>query len=166
MNSAHPLENPTPLSNFIEVLAILLIAAALAYTFGTMVKDTRQGWAVLAAMTIVFVSLLAVAAWAENRGNPVLASLGVDQTASAMQAGGNMEGKEVRYRHRQLRALGHRDNRRIERLGQLDARLIHTARWLRADVADAARRSDLRRRRVGALRHARCSRSSPCSSPD
>ena len=97
VNSAHPLENPTPLSNFLEVLSILLIAAALCYTFGVMVKDTRQGWAVLAAMTIIFVALLALCAWAENRGNPVLASLGVDQSAGAAQPGGNMEGKEVRY---------------------------------------------------------------------
>ena len=97
VNSAHPFENPTPLSNFLEVLSILLISAALCYTFGVMVKDTRQGWAVLAAMTIVFVALLALCAWAENRGNPVLAGLGVDQSASAMQPGGNMEGKEVRY---------------------------------------------------------------------
>jgi K+-transporting ATPase ATPase A chain len=97
VNSAHPLENPTPVSNFLEVLSILLIGAALCYTFGKLVRDTRQGWAVLAAMTIVFVALLAVAAWAENRGNPVLAALGVDQSASALQPGGNMEGKEVRY---------------------------------------------------------------------
>ncbi len=97
VNSAHPFENPTPLSNFLEALSILLISAALCYTFGALVKDTRQGWAVLAAMTVVFVALLAVAAWAEDRGNPVLAGLGVDQTASAAQPGGNMEGKEVRY---------------------------------------------------------------------
>jgi len=97
VNSAHPLENPTPVSNFIEVLSILLISAALCYTFGKLVRDTRQGWAVLAAMTVVFVALLAVAAWAENRGNPVLAGLGVDQSSSALQPGGNMEGKEARY---------------------------------------------------------------------
>ena len=97
VNSAHPFENPTPFSNFAELLSILLIPAALCYTFGALVKDTRQGWAVLAAMTSVFVALLAVAAWAESRGNPVLAGLGVDQAASAAQPGGNMEGKEVRY---------------------------------------------------------------------
>ncbi len=97
VNSAHPFENPTPLSNFLELLAILVISAALCYTFGAMVKDTRQGWAVLAAMTIVFVALLALCAWAESRGNPVLAGLGVDQTASATQPGGNMEGKEARF---------------------------------------------------------------------
>jgi K+-transporting ATPase ATPase A chain len=97
VNSAHPFENPTPLSNFLELLSILLISAALCYTFGAMVKDTRQGWAVLAAMTIVFVALLAVGAGAESGGNPVLSSLGADQTASGTQSGGNMEGKEARF---------------------------------------------------------------------
>ena len=96
-NSAHPFENPTPLANFFELLAILLIPAALCYTFGRMVGDTRQGWALLAAMTLVFVVLLALCAGAEQAGNPSLAKLGVDQTASATQAGGNMEGKETRF---------------------------------------------------------------------
>ena len=90
-NSAHPLENPTPLSNFLEMLAILLIPAALCYTFGKMVGDTRQGLAVLAAMTIVFIVLLAGVYAAEAHGNPVLARLGVDAAA------GNMEGKETRF---------------------------------------------------------------------
>jgi potassium-transporting ATPase potassium-binding subunit len=97
VNSAHPLENPTPLSNFLEVLAILLIPAALCYTFGRIVRDTRQGWAVLAAMTAVFVVLLGVCTVAEQAGNPLLDKLGVDQTASATQPGGNMEGKEIRF---------------------------------------------------------------------
>jgi len=97
VNSAHPFENPTPLSNFLELLAILLIPAALCYTFGVMVKDTRQGWAVLAAMTIMFVGLLVVCVVAEQSGNPLLAKIGVDQRASELQAGGNMEGKEVRF---------------------------------------------------------------------
>jgi len=92
-NSAHPFENPTPLSNFLEMLAILLIPAALCYTFGRMVDDTRQGWALLAAMTLIFVPLLALGVWAESAGNPALAALGVDQA----HAGGNMEGKEVRF---------------------------------------------------------------------
>ena len=96
-NSAHPYENPTVLSNVLEMLAILVIPAALTYTFGRMVGDTRQGWAVLAAMVIVFVSLLAVSAYNEQRGNPLLPGLGVDQAASASQAGGNMEGKETRF---------------------------------------------------------------------
>ncbi len=97
VNSAHPFENPTPLANFLEVLAILLIPAALCYTFGKMVGDTRQGWAVLAAMTIVLVVFIAWTYWAESAGNPLLARLGVDQTSSATQPGGNMEGKEVRF---------------------------------------------------------------------
>ena len=96
VNSAHPFENPTPLTNFVEMLAILLIAAALCYTFGVMVGDTRQGWAVLAAMTIVFVGLLALCVGSEQAGNPRIAALGVDTTASDLQSGGNMEGKEVR----------------------------------------------------------------------
>ncbi len=95
-NSAHPFENPTPLANFLEVLAILLIAAALCHTFGVMVGDTRQGWTVLAAMTVIFVALLAVCYVAEQNG-AVLARQGVDHSASALQAGGNMEGKEVRF---------------------------------------------------------------------
>jgi potassium-transporting ATPase potassium-binding subunit len=96
VNSAHPFENPTPLSNFLEVLAILVIPAALCYTFGVMVGDRRQGWVVLAAMTVIFVGLLAVCAVAEQRGD-LFAKQGVDHLASALQAGGNMEGKEVRF---------------------------------------------------------------------
>ena len=97
VNSAHPLENATPFSNFLEMLAILLIPAALCYTFGTMVGDTRQGWAILAAMTILFVALLLPAEYAEWKGNPALAALGIDQTANDAQPGGNMEGKEMRF---------------------------------------------------------------------
>jgi potassium-transporting ATPase potassium-binding subunit len=97
VNSAHPFENATPLTNFLEMLSILLIAAALCYTFGVMVGDTRQGWAVLAAMTIVFVGALALCVWAEQTGNPRIEALGVDTTASSLQPGGNMEGKEVRF---------------------------------------------------------------------
>src|SRR5262249_60083883 len=83
--------------NFFEMLAIVLIAAALCYAFGVMVGDTRQGWAVLAAMTIVWVVLLALCVGAEQAGNPRIAALGVDTTASSVQPGGNMEGKEVRF---------------------------------------------------------------------
>ncbi len=97
VNSAHPLENPTPLSNFLEMLAILLIPAALCHAFGVMVRDTRQGWAILAAMTVVFVALVFVAVPVEQAGNPLFNTLGVDQSAQASQAGGNMEGKETRF---------------------------------------------------------------------
>ena len=97
VNSSHPLENPTPLTNFLEVLAILLIPAAFCYTFGRMVGDRRQGWAVLAAMLVIFVPLLLGCFLAEQAGNPRLAAFGVDQTASELQSGGNMEGKETRF---------------------------------------------------------------------
>ena len=97
VNSAHPLENPTPLSNFLEMLSILLIAAALCYTFGVMVGDTRQGWALLAAMTIILVAFMLLATWSEQSGNPAFTKMGVDQNAGSLQAGGNMEGKEVRF---------------------------------------------------------------------
>jgi K+-transporting ATPase ATPase A chain len=96
VNSSHPFENATPLSNFFEMLSILVISAALCYTFGKMVNDTRQGWALLAAMTIVFVALVGVAVWAEQGGNPAFTAMGVDQIQSAVNPGGNMEGKEVR----------------------------------------------------------------------
>ena len=97
VNSAHPFENPTPLTNFLEMLAILLIPAALCYTFGKIVGDTRKGWAILAAMTIIFVVMLSVAVWSEQSGNPALSGLNIDQSASKVQSGGNMEGKEVRF---------------------------------------------------------------------
>ena len=97
VNSAHPLENPTPLSNFLEMLAILLIPAALCYTFGMLVGDTRQGWAILTAMTLIFVALIFVSVPAEQSGNPALAALSVDQSSNDSQSGGNMEGKETRF---------------------------------------------------------------------
>ncbi|MGZ8144559.1 MAG: potassium-transporting ATPase subunit KdpA, partial [Methylosarcina sp.] len=97
VNSAHPFENPTPLSNFLEMLSILLIPAALCYTFGMMVGDVRQGWAILAAMTVIFVALIFVTVSAEQNGNPALAALGIDQSVSVGQPGGNMEGKETRF---------------------------------------------------------------------
>lgn len=97
VNSAHPFENPTPLSNFLECLAILIIGAALCHTFGKMVGDSRQGWAILAAMVAIFVPLLGACTWAEQAGNPAFAKLGLDAAASPLQAGGNMEGKETRF---------------------------------------------------------------------
>ncbi|MBF0532645.1 MAG: potassium-transporting ATPase subunit KdpA [Candidatus Omnitrophica bacterium] len=96
-NSGHPFENPTPLSNFLEMLAILWIPAALCYTFGVMVQDRRQGWALLAAMLIIFIPCLLWSAQIEQQGNPLLTSLGVDQKPAAFQPGGNMEGKEARF---------------------------------------------------------------------
>jgi K+-transporting ATPase ATPase A chain len=97
VNSAHPLENPTPFSNLLEVLAILLIPAALCFTFGRMVKDDRQGWAIFASMAIIFAALTIPTMAAEQAGNPVLSAIGTDQAPSATQPGGNMEGKEARF---------------------------------------------------------------------
>jgi K+-transporting ATPase ATPase A chain len=96
-NSAHPFENPTAIANFLNVYGLLLIPAALTYTFGKMVKDTRQGWSILAAMFVVFLPLLVLCVSQEQAGSSALASLHVDQAASVLQAGGNMEGKEVRF---------------------------------------------------------------------
>jgi K+-transporting ATPase ATPase A chain len=96
-NSAHPYENPTPLSNLLAMLAIFTIGAPLTYTFGRMVRDQRQGWAILAAMMVLCVAGVAVIYWSEAGGNPLFRPLGVDMAASPLQSGGNMEGKEVRF---------------------------------------------------------------------
>ena len=96
-NSAHPFENPTPLSNLIQMLSIFVIPAGLTYTFGKMVKDTRQGWAIFSAMSVLFLVGVFVAYPSEQSGNPILASLGIENQATATQPGGNMEGKEVRF---------------------------------------------------------------------
>jgi len=96
-NSAHPYENPTPLSNFAQMIAIFLIPAALCFSFGQLVGDRRQGWAVLGAMTIMFVVASAVVMGAEQQAHPALQAMGVDQSATALQPGGNMEGKESRF---------------------------------------------------------------------
>lgn len=96
-NSAHPFENPTPFSNFVEILSILLIPVCLCFTYGKLVGSARKGIAILIAMTIIFVPLLGLAIWSEAGGNPAFAPLGVDQAAGTLQPGGNMEGKEVRF---------------------------------------------------------------------
>jgi K+-transporting ATPase ATPase A chain len=97
-NSAHPFENPTPLTNFLEMLAILLIPASLCYTFGRMVGDTRQGWAVLGAMTLIFCLLLGVTLWSEHSQNPALARIvGADPGSNILSSEGNIEGKELRF---------------------------------------------------------------------
>src|SRR5207302_812527 len=94
-NSSHPFENPTPLSNLIELVSIFAIGSGLTYTLGRMTGSQKHGWAVFAAMAVLFFVGVAVAYWAEAKGNPLLT--GVDQTTSSMQSGGNMEGKEVRF---------------------------------------------------------------------
>jgi len=96
-NSSHPYENPTPLTNFVQMISMFLIPAALCLVFGRVVGDSRQGWAILAAMMTIFLIMAVVCVWAEQQGNPLIAQLGVDQDHSALQAGGNMEGKETRF---------------------------------------------------------------------
>jgi len=96
-NSAHPYENPTALTNFVQMLAIFLIPAGLCFAFGRMVGDRRQGWAVLGAMTVLFVAATLVVMGAEQQVHPALQALNIDQSASSLQAGGNMEGKETRF---------------------------------------------------------------------
>jgi len=95
VNSAHPFENPTPFTNLIEMLAIFIVSAGLTYTLGKMTGAQKHGWAVFAAMSVFFLVGILVSYWAEAKGNPLLA--GVDQQTTAMQSGGNMEGKEVRF---------------------------------------------------------------------
>jgi K+-transporting ATPase ATPase A chain len=96
-NSAHPYANPTPLSNFVEMLSILLIPAALCFAFGRMVGDIRQGWAILGAMTVIFLTMTSIVLVAEQQAHPVLQALDVDQAPGELQPGGNMEGKEIRF---------------------------------------------------------------------
>jgi len=96
-NSAHPYENPDALVNFVQMVAIFLIPAGLCFAFGRMVGDIRQGWAVYAAMAIMFTAMTLVVMWAEGQAHPGLQALGVDQSMNALQAGGNMEGKETRF---------------------------------------------------------------------
>jgi K+-transporting ATPase ATPase A chain len=97
VNSSHPFENPTPLSNLLELLSILLISAGMCYTFGYMVRDRRQGWAILTAMLIIFIPCLLICVHSEQKGNPAFNDLNIDQNVSAFQPGGNMEGKEARF---------------------------------------------------------------------
>ena len=97
VNSAHPYENPTPFSNFLTILALLLISASLCYTFGSMIGSVRKGAAILIAMTIILIPLIGMCFWVEQNGNPLLTENGIDQTPSNLQSGGNMEGKEVRF---------------------------------------------------------------------
>ncbi|KVO61878.1 ATPase [Burkholderia ubonensis] len=96
-NSAHPYENPTPFANFLQMLAMLIIPAALCHTFGTMIQDRRQGWAIYAAMLTLFAAAAAMVIRAEQAAGPALSAPGIDTVASASQPGGNMEGKETRF---------------------------------------------------------------------
>src|SRR5262249_58283279 len=96
-NSAHPYENPTPLTNLLELIGIFIIGTALPHTFGKMAGDRRQGWTLYAAMAVLFLIGAGSAIWAEQRGNPQFAAMSIDQQASATQIGGDMERNDARY---------------------------------------------------------------------
>ncbi len=147
INSAHPYENPTPLSNLVEMLQILLIASGLTWTFGRMVGDLRQGVALFAAMGLMLVVGIGVTAWAEGRPNPAMVAAGAGQYRRQHgRQGGPL-------RHRQLGAMGGRDHGRVERLGQCDARQLLRAGRHGADGQHDAGRGGVRRRRRRPLRH-------------
>ncbi len=150
-NSSHPFENPTPLSNFIELFLIFAIGSGLTYTLGRMTGSQRHGWAVWAAMAILFFVGVTVAYWAEARGNPLLT--GADQRVSASQPGGNMEGKERPIRHHEHRFVGHCDDRRKLRGDQRMARFLYPA-WRHGSAGQHhAQRSHLWRGRRRNVRH-------------
>ena len=155
VNCAMPFENPTPLSNFVEVLFILLIPAALTATFGRMVGNRRQGWALYATMVVFAGRAIGVAYAAEQHGSPAQHVAGDRAPPSADgTTGGNLEGKEQRFGIANSAALGDGHDRRLERLGQLGARLLHRHRRPRPAGQHDDRRGDLRRGRLGPLRDA------------
>ena len=153
-NSSHPFENPTPLSNFLEMLAILLIPAALCYTFGKMVGDTRQGWAVLTAMTLIFCVLLGVALWSEHLGNPAFAKLAERRQHPGPFIGREYGGERGEIRHCQLGPLGCGHDRGLQWIRQLDARFLYPPWRNGSPVAYATGRGHLWGSRFGALRDA------------
>ena len=163
-NSAHPFENPTPLTNFLEMLLDLRSSPRRSPTRSEMVGDTRQGWACSAAMGVLFLCRRARLRIGPSRRQPAFASSASTSACSAIQAGGNMEGKEVRFGIVNSALLGHGDHRASNGAVNCDARHLHAARRAGADGHHPARRGDLRRRRLG-LYGMLCSPSSPCSSP-
>ena len=155
VNSAHPFSNPTGISDFLELYAILIIPFALAFTFGRMIKDKRQGYAVVAIMAIIWLAFVSVAIFAEVDGNPKLDDRGVTQTVTATSPGGNAEGKEVRFGPTASAAVVCVDHRDVERFGQLDARQLHPAGRIDLPGAHEARRDQPGRRRRRPERAAR-----------
>ena len=137
-NSSHPLENPTPLSNFAEMLAILLIPAALCITFGRMMGDRRQGWALLAAMMMILIPLLGICLLSEQTGNISFRQMNVDQSAGALQSGRKHGRQGGPVRDREFRSLGRCDDGCLQRERQRHARFVHAAGRSCAPLADTA----------------------------
>ncbi len=157
-NSAHPFESPTPLTNFLQMLSIFLIPAGLCITLGHMVKSPKHGWAVLAAMVVLWFAGTFTSYWAESHGNPAFHNVdaAVSQTQSAGRRQHGRQGSPLR--HRQLRPLRHRHHRRQLRRRQRHARQLYTARRHGPHGQHPARRGRLRRCRRGPVRHARLCR--------
>ena len=164
-NSAHPFENPTPLSNFLAMFGIFAISAGLTYTLGDMTGSPKHGWAVWAAMAFLFLAGVTTAYWAEARGNPLLTAAGADQTATrdVVRRQHGREGSPLR--HRQHGALRDRDDRRELRRDQRLARLVHADRRPGAAREHPAERGGVRRRRRRDVRDARLHHPRRCSSP-
>jgi len=158
-NAAHPFENPTPLSNFLQMLAIFSIGTGLTYYLGRMTKNQAHGWAVWATMLVLFLAGVFLCWWAEAKGNPIHQQLGI------AAAGGNMEGKESPLRHLQLRAVRHGHHGCVVWRGQFDARFLYRAGRVRAAVQYGTRRSHLRRCRGRTVRNVGVRRASRSSLP-
>ena len=152
-NSAHPYENPTALTNLLELLALFVIPFALTYTFGKMVGDTRQGWVILTAMLILWVPLVITAFHSEQLGNPLIAQQGIDQAREHPATRRQYGGQGSPLRHRRIRTVCGGHDRHIHRRGELESRFAHTAGRLRADVPHAARRGRPGRRGYGTVLH-------------
>ena len=146
VNSAHPFENPTPLSNFFELLAILMISSALCYTFGVMVGDTRQGWAVLAAMFVIIIPLTVLAVWQEQSGVPAYEAHRRRSACVSRPAGRQHGRKRDSLRYRKFRVVGIGHDCGFQRQRELDARFVHAIGRIDSDVADSTRRDRLWRR--------------------
>ncbi len=152
-NSAHPFENPTPFSNLLEMFLIFVIPGALTYTFGKMVGDTRQGWAIFAAFSVMFLIGVFVCYHFEQAGNPILANMGIESAATAGQSGGNMEGKEARFGIANSALFATVTTDASCGAVNCDARQLHADRRAGSDVQHHDRRSDLRRRGRRPVRH-------------
>ncbi len=151
-NSAHPFENPTPLTNMLETLAMLVIPIGLCFTYGRMIKDRRQGIAILIAMVLIFSVFLGIAVWSEQTGNPALTDLGASQIATNIQPGGNMEGKEVRFGITPSCLFDSFGHWHLLWCGRLDVRFIYAFRRVLPPYPHSVRRGCPRRGRFRNIR--------------
>ena len=153
-NSSHPYENPTPLTGFVEIFLIFLVSAGLTYTFGEMVGDTRQGWALFAVMSLLFLAGAFAACYFEQSGNPILGDLGLETRPTRLAAGREHGRERSAVRDHVVGALCDCHNRRKLRRSEFNARQLHSARRTRSPFQHDDRRSHIWRNRSGAVRHA------------